>query len=508
MAGLERLVQLAGVALFALPGAALVQLLPALRVLPMGRRLAYAYLLGVSWVAGSLYVLSHLFAVPLHRPAILLVAAVPVGAWSVLLGWRRLRAVPEDRPALLRRRNRRWNALQIAAFTMAAVVFLSILAEVFTNPLRDWDGRMTWAVQARYMRAEGTVNPTVLTQHGWYLTHGWYPVLLPVAQVAVLELLQAGDDEHFFRGLYAFFFPVWLLTVYGVARRWTSRSAAALTALAAALLPFPAIYRGGGALSAYSDLPLACFYGAGLLLLLEARPRLSAAVAAGLLLGAAVLSKNEGAPLAIWALAVAAFTPLRPGGREALRRRLRRGWKSFALAAGMIAAALALLLSWRSGIPDRFESYREIVAWDTLWPGLVTRLPLLLPRIRTEMITLSHWGVFWLAAPVVLMAGWRGLRRRPALPLLLAVLAPLGIAWIAYSISLRPVEIVRESWNRFVLQGSVPLFALLAFALDDLLRHARWLPPALGGRAALKETGNRTLDKPSPPGEGLGEVEA
>lgn len=356
---------------------------------------------------------------------------------------------------------------------MAAVVFLSILAEVLTKPLRDWDGRMTWAVQARYMRAEGTVDPTVLTQPGWYLTHPWYPMLLPVAQVAVLELLQAGDDEHFFRALYAFFFPVWLLIVYGGARRWTSRSAAALTTLAAALLPLPAIFRGGGALSAYSDLPLSCFYGAGLLLLLRVRPRLSAALAAGLLLGATVLTKNEGAPLAMWALAVAAFTPFAPGGPAALRQRLRRGWRSFALATGIVAAALGLLLSWRSGIPDSFQSYREIVSWDAFWPGVVTRLPLLLPRIRYEMISLDDWGIFWSAALVVLLAGWRGLRRRATPPLLLAAVAPLAVAWIAYSISLNPTQIVRMTWNRFLLQASIPLLILFSFALDDLLRRRR-----------------------------------
>ncbi len=474
MAEIEKLVQLAGVALFAVPGAALVHLLPALRALPWGRRLAYAYLLGVAFVAGSLYGLSHFLGLPLRRPAVLAVAALPVCAWltvAAITAWRRSRSVSEPRP-FHPRRDRRWNGVQVLAFSLAAVVFLSVLAEVLINPLRDWDGRMTWAVQARYFRAEGTVDPAVLTQPGWYVTHSWYPALLPVAQAAVLELLRAGDDEHFFRAVYAFFFPVWLLVVYGGARRWTSRSAAALTALAAALLPFPAIYRGGGAVSAYSDLPLACFYGAGFLLLLGARPRLSAALAGGMLLAAAVLTKNEGGPLAVWALAVAAFVPGFRGRSGALRRRLARlarGWRPYAMAAGLVIAAFVLLLSWRAGIAGRFESYREIISWSNFWPGVIARLPLLLPKIRLQMLSLADWGTFWLAAFVVLLAGWRGLRRRVTLPLLLAAAAPLGIAWFAYSVSLDPVESVRTSWNRFVLQASVPLLILVALAVDDLL---------------------------------------
>src|ERR671928_234744 len=74
----ERLAQLAGAGLFLAAGAALVQLLPALRALPLGRRLAHAYLLGVAWLAGGLYALSYFFAVPLRPPAILAVAAAPV----------------------------------------------------------------------------------------------------------------------------------------------------------------------------------------------------------------------------------------------------------------------------------------------------------------------------------------------------------------------------------------------------------------------------------------------
>lgn len=474
MAAFDKLLQLVGVALFALPGAALVGLLPAQRRLHWSRRLAHAYLLGAAWVAGTLYAASHFLAVPLRRPAILTAAAVPILAWLAVF----LRRKPGDAPARAGVK-RRCTGLELTALAMASLVFLVVLADALIYPLQDWDGRMTWATQARYLRAEGTVNPDVLTQHGWYVNHPWYPVLMPVAQVAVLELLRAGQDEHLFRGFYAFLFPVWLLTVYGGARRWTGRSTAALTALAAALLPFPAFHREGGAAGAYSDLPLACFYGAGLLLLLKARPKLSDGLAAGLLLAAAALTKNEGSLLALWALAVAFFARS-PGPLSDLRRRFSRRWQPFAAAAGIVAAALILLVSWRYGIPDRFQSYQRVMSWDELWPGVMVRIPGLLPSLWHE---LADWDFFWLAAFLVLLAGWRGLRRRGVPALALAVAAPLGIAWIAYSVSLRPDDLVRMSWNRFLLQASVPGLVLFACALDDLLRRASWLPPAFGGPA-------------------------
>lgn len=508
MAVLDKLAQFAGAALFAVSGLALVQLLPGLRSLPVGRRFAYAYLLGVAWVAGILYALSHGLAVPLRRPAIWTAVAVPLLGWAAVLARRRSRGRQPAAPQGLPRR--RVKVLQAAAFAVASVAFLGTLADVVSNPLRDWDGRMTWATQARYMRAEGTVNPAVLTSPGWYVNHPWYPVLMPVAQVAVLEVLQAGEDEHFFRGLYAFFYPAWLLLLYGGARRWTGPAAAALTTLAGSLFSVVSIYRGGGAVSAYSDLPLACFYGAGLLLLLRPRPRLGESLAAGLLLGAAVLTKNEGSALAVWALIVTALAPLaRRGGLGAVRGRLARRWRPFALAAGIVAAALALLFSWRSGIPNRFESYQGLVSWSEFWPGVITRIPRLLPKIRLEMISLADWGIFWsAAAPLVLLAGWRGLRRRATPALLLAAAGPLGIAWIAYSISLDPELMVHTTWNRFVVQASIPLLVLFSLVLDDLLQGARWLPPALGGPARSPSARprtpceNRGSDAPSSPAPG------
>ncbi len=108
----EALAGLGGVALFAAPGAGLAEILPAVRELPAGRRLAYAWLLGVAWTAGWLYALSHWLAVPLRAPAILTVAAVPAlaGAVSWLKRSRRPRRVAVPRSGVTASRSRsRWR---------------------------------------------------------------------------------------------------------------------------------------------------------------------------------------------------------------------------------------------------------------------------------------------------------------------------------------------------------------------------------------------------------------
>ena len=463
MTAAEKLAGFVGVLFFAAAGIGWLETLPGLRSLPLGRGLGLAYLLGVAWVAGSLYALSHFGGVPLHRNALSAVAALPVVVGfvaRVVLGSAARRPGP-------RLRRGRW--LEAAAFAIAAAICLGAVAEAVTNPLHDWDGRMTWATQARYVRAEATVDARALAEPQWYVTHPQYPLLLPVAQVVAMELAGAGDDVHAFRLLYVAFLPVFLLVLYGFPRRRVKRRTAALTVMAAALLPYPAFFPTGGAVSAYSDLPLACFYGAGLLLLLRVRPGFSDGVAAGALLAAAVLSKNEGTPLALAALALAALAGLRRPGR--LRRLAPVG-----IAALFVALAIVLLVSWRAGIPNRYdEAYGSLFSLAALWPAAVNRLPLLLPKIRYEMIALDHWNLFWSVAPLVLLAGWRGLGRRGAAYLAAGALAPLAVAWIAYTLSLDAAQTVRMSWNRFLLQASIPLLTLFSFALDDLLRRVRWL---------------------------------
>ena len=303
MSGLrELLAHLGGVALFAIPGFALTGLFPGLRATPWLRRLGFGHLLGIATVAGTLYALSALLGVPIRRPAIFATAAVLTAAG--LAGWWRARGRRLRRPLPLRAR--------LAALLLALVgagVSAGLFADAMVFPLRDWDGRMHWAAQARYIRFEGSVLPLAVVRGQWYINHPRYPVLLPVAQAAVLEATGAGEDELFFRGLYASFLPAFLLVLYDGARRWAGWLPAGLVTATAAGIPFLTFVVDGGATGCYSDLPLACFYGAALVLLLRGRVFPSDGIAAGLLLGAALLTKNEGTILAVFGLLAAALGP-------------------------------------------------------------------------------------------------------------------------------------------------------------------------------------------------------
>jgi hypothetical protein len=489
MSAVELTGGIGAVALFAVPGYGLTELLPPLRRLPAARRIAYGYLLGVAAVAGGLYFLSHALGVPLRPPAVWTTAALPALA-GLAAGLARMSHAGSSRGAgrgSAGRQSRHsrlvasgpgsaarlaaWvrgvgGPIQAACTLVAALVCAGVLAEAASNPVHDWDGRITWSVQARYIRDAGTVDAEVLRDARWYVSHPQYPLLLPIAQAAALEAFHADLYGHLQRPLYAAFFPALLLVVYDGARRGAGPTAAALAVLAAAAIPFFA-YGEGGAFSTYSDLPLACFYGAAVVLLLAPRPTVAGGLAAGLLLAAAALAKNEGSLLALLALACGWRSGWRSGRRPRRRPALR-----LAAAALPLLLALLLLASWRSGIPDRQdENYPDMVRDAQLWPGILTHTAAYAPVLVRQMSRFHHWAGFWWMAPVVLLAGRHAFAHPRNRRYLLAAAAPPAIGLAAYSIHANPGFLAAVTWERLLLQGAVPLLILLACALAEVRRQ-------------------------------------
>lgn len=459
---------LGGVALFLVAGSGLAELVPSVRTLPWPRRLAWAYLLGLAGAGSTLYALSHFLDVPLRRPAIL----GTVAALALLGIFRRsIRSSRRSSPRRAPRRRGLSGWFQIAAAGLLAFICLGLLADAVSDPVTGWDARMHWAAQASWIRDEGTVDSEVLQRKNLYVNHPRYPLLMPIVQVAVQETFAMPQDVHAFRAVYTTFFAAFLLLLYDGARRWAGRLPALLAGLAAAGVPVLTFFEDSGAASAYSDFPLAVFYGAGLLLLLRGRRSLADGLGAGLLLAGAALSKNEGMVLAFFALGAASllWRHGRPG------QRLRQIFR-IAAAAVLIVLALALLTSWRADIPNRQDERYEILLQEReIWPAVVTRIPLIATGAAAQMVRFDHWTLFWIVVPVVLWTGrrgWRGRRRGLALALAVGTVAPLAIAWGAYSIHPWPESLIPVTWSRFLVQGSVPLFLLLALALRDLLRRS------------------------------------
>ena len=439
--------------LFLAPGFGLAALLLGPRVRG-ALRLACAYLLGLAWVAGGLYALSHLFSVPIRRTNVLVLVLLPA-----LAG---IAAAVRRRPP--RTRVGRRSPLVSIAGVAAIFVSLGVLAEALTNPVTDWDGVMTWATQARFVRAARSVDAPVLRGGAYFLSNPRYPLLLPVAQVAALETWNA-DDDRLFRPLYAALFPVALALVFAVAAPLAGRAAAACVVVAAGVLPVLALDNGGAG-GAYSDLPLACFGGAALVLLVRRRVSRGEALAAGLLLAGAVLAKTEGFALALAVLAGAAWV------------RRKAGARTLGLAALLAFGAIAFYASWRAPISPRFDqSYASILRDPGTWVRAPRKLASAVPTILREMRAFSAWGWFFFGVPLVVLAGRKALRRRPVAPFLLAAAGPVGIALAAYAVHFDPPLLARSTWTRFLIQASIPLAAVLAACAREAARRRPRVSP-------------------------------
>jgi hypothetical protein len=184
--------------------------------------------------------------------------------------------------------------------------------------------------------------------------------------------------------------------------------------------------------------------------------------------------KNEGSLLALAALLLAAERLLRRR-RDPVAGPRALAW--FGAAAAPVLAAVLLLASWRAAIPNRDdEDYFAVLRLTDLVSGAFTRLPVIVPGVLHWTFRGADWLGFWWLFLAVLLAGAYALRRPRVRRLLLAGLVPAAIGCAAYSISTRLPDLIGETWDRFLVQGLVPLGFVFACALRHLLHRRRPTP--------------------------------
>jgi hypothetical protein len=454
---------------FLAAGLGIIQWLPSAKAKPLPARLAVAYLLGLAVVGGTLYAGSHLLGLPIRRVSVagIVVVAVLAGVVRRQLKSSSIqpgRTSPEFRPAVL----------PVIATLVVGFVSLSVLGEAATNPVADWDGRMIWGAHARFMNASESVDPPVLREPGWVVVHPQYPALLPVIQVATWKML-GTDDERAPRTIYALFLPAFLAILYEGTRKSAGRNIASGIVMLAAMTPMLAFDNHGGAAGGYSDLPLGCFVGTGFLFLIGSRRSRSTAAVAATLLSAAVLTKNEGMPLATIAVAAALATAYaidRSSDQVAFFRR-------FAVPEGVAAAAVAItfifLRDWQRGIPNRIdEDYFSTFSMSGLIQGARDRGPEVLRLVRQQMFTESTWGYLWWILPILFLMGWSAFCRRSVMTIGLFVAGCVSVYFAAYAVTGWKLEsIVNTTWNRFLVQLSLPLFCAAGACAGEAMRRPR-----------------------------------
>jgi hypothetical protein len=345
-----------------------------------------------------------------------------------------------------------------AGLLLLAVVGLSLaVTSGWLRPTYQFDAITRWMFKAKALHVDGTLFGAVSMDPYYSLTHQRYPPL--VSHVANLPALLSGVfDDRIASAIFPWYAVALVAAVYGALRRRCGALTAALGAawignlplLSFILMPPP----GAGAASAMADIPLSLFIVGTVLALadgLQGR-RARGYLEAGLMLGFAALSKNEGLPfVAGIALAVLVAAP---------RARLR-------CASGVAGLGLSIYLAlWglaSLGLPITDEHYLGRIHVEAVSTGL-SRLGIIFAALGDELMNFRSWNLTWAVLAFLLAMGGKRLVR----PVPRMIVVALAVQCASYAFAY-----VVTSWSSpaadYIHPGEDPLPFLLQLTLGRLL---------------------------------------
>lgn len=415
-------------AIFPLVGGATARLLRIAMPPTRSSRFALAYLLGLGVQGTWLYALGAMH-VPLHWIVFVLPAIVSI----VARGWR---------PIIDGSSEQRF-ALSSIVFVIP-IVLLLFFAAIF--PTRDYDGRVTWLPKARAIALESSISgPFFHGERGLNL-HNRYPLLIPLDVATVMKLSSDTRNEAG-RWLYVFIAISMLIVLRAFLRKWFASTGGWISATVAWLPLLTTIE--GGALAAYNDFALAAFIGIAVLYLIDDESRI-----AGVFAAFAVMTKNEGLPLAI-AIVIAALVV----------RRFR-----VVMLVPIVIAEL-LVAYCRNLVPAAYDEQYEVLMREL--PRSIARVPEAIGAIAKHAMGWQEWGAFWIAfaiAVLICVVRVREKRFTIALVTIVAALAAYVLALTVTSWSI--ADLAPVAVNRLLAQLLVPATTIIAMATHALARRS------------------------------------
>lgn len=357
---------------------------------------------------------------------------------------------------------------------VVAVLLVLLAASSALGPFAGWDERAIYGLKARILHYEGSVRGEAFTDTGYLHFQARYPLLVPLLEAALFTH-RGSMDDRFLKLLFLLFGLGLALVVAGEARRLHGQRAGSLWALLLLATPMLIGPAEGSGTSAYADLPFAAFVTAATVLLgrsLE-RPDTPGTLLAGLLLGAALATKQEGM---LWAAALGSAFLLtllrRPGTRTAGMARC--------IAAAAIPAVLflALRLAASRWTPRAAWSERYEVVFSLDWLRQLGSRPFeIVPFVLNQVVDWKVWGWGWL----LVLAGLLFLRR-PQLP-------PAPFFWRATALAVFAADLgvfvvtpnhlhwhLATALSRLLLQ----LFPLAILILMEQVGASGWPGPGPG----------------------------
>jgi hypothetical protein len=362
------------------------------------------------------------------HPGNLLLLPVPFAVVAVALGWRRWRRGGRlNVVAWPRLSGLEWGLVTLIG---CSVVFVTLL--MLSKPLDIWDAVTSWGYKTKVLYYEQTIYTDSFfcppDKPARVRLHPTYPLGVPLLQSLVASFIGAFDETKV-KFVSVLFYVLLMLSMYGLSRRWLTRTQSLLAC--AVLLSIPFIYyqtifrilliggKKSNLLGGMADLPLACF----VFLSTMALFRWFESAAPVHLISAAVFSamagfmKEEG-------LAIAVVL----SGTVLLFAMMHRRDRPLIHTSFFFAPWLVLMAPWlyfRSTLPPDAHLERwEGELFDVL--RLMQQLPESLGFFLREASHLLHWGMMWVLFLVLSLLGLRQTKTTDVKYLYLIILGSLA----------------------------------------------------------------------------------
>ena len=345
------------------------------------------------------------------------------------------------------------------------------------TPQRFWDERAIFGIKSKVLFTEGTLDSAALNHPDFVQGHPRYPLLIPLAELHVYELLGRIDDR-WSKAVFPLLFAGLVLTYAGVLSRRFGPGTGWLFALLLATTPLLAPYE-LGFITGQGDAPVACYHGLAVLYMWDwlqfsggGLPIIRRAVLVGVLAASAVFTKDEGiAHLLVGLIAMLMTWGIsRLGGRLNASTVNSGGAPAFADVAKLLAVAggtaVLLLAPWllhRRTLPTTNEmQYLARLSSDRLAEH-VDALGWLIPHLASRMFReWREWGLQWWLLIVAAVTAPRHLLRPAQVFVLLEIVG--GLAALVVAGMIAPAELhdhIGGSSHRYLIQLA-PLAVLFA----------------------------------------------
>lgn len=303
------------------------------------------------------------------------------------------------------------------------LVQIAVVGWLCSVRVLGWDGLFNYEIKASLAFLNGGVLPlSYFSDPSRDWTHQDYPLLLPLAENWLYLWLGRSDQELAKVVVWMFFVSAVCLLHVANRRFATNRWPMLIPPLMVFTVPLMLI--GDGSVSTgYADFPMAVFYLATIIFVIEfwRNENLAALWLAGLMAAAGCWLKQDG--IILWScmailLCLKALVEIKCWKTD---------WHKWSQLAMAVSIGWVFFVGWRwfiAAVGAKIRTELQPIRLETLQAS-ADLLPTIIIGVIRELIDLRHWGILWMLTFLCIALATRRNRKRELLVMASAVLLPI-----------------------------------------------------------------------------------